>query len=83
VDDLVVDSKFTTLIIYDENTDTTTAIVKSVREALKELALVKDRKTLLDISGFGHGDDATIIADIQNAVLLEDRAKHVLHNDRW
>jgi len=83
VDDLEVDGKLTAAIVNDENADTATAIVKSRGEALKELALVEDWKTLLDVAGLGHSDDAAVIADVQNAVLFEDRAKHVLHNDGW
>ena len=85
VDDLVVDGKLMTLIIDDENADAATAMVKSLGEALKELALVEDWEALLDVAGLGHGDDAAVIADVQNAVLLEDGAKHVLHDDgrRW
>jgi len=83
MNDPVVDSKFTSVILDDENTDTATAIVKGVAEASEELALVENRKALLDITGLGHSDDAAITADVQNAVLLEDRAIHVLYNDRW
>ena len=83
MDDPVVDSKFTAPIVDDENTDTATTIVKGISEAFEELTLVEDRKALFDVTGLGHGDDAAITADVQNAVLLEDRAKHVLYNDRW
>jgi len=64
VDDLEVDGKLTAVIINDENADTATAIVKSLSEALKELALVEDWKALLDVAGLGHSDDAAIIADV-------------------
>jgi hypothetical protein len=83
MDDPVVDSKFTAPIVNDENTDTATTIVKGISEAFKELTLVEDRKALFDVTGLSHGDDAAITTDVQNAVLLEDRAKHVLYNDRW
>jgi len=64
MDDPVVDSKFTAAIVNDENTDTATAIVKSLSEAFKELALVKDRKALLDIASLSHSDDTAILADV-------------------
>jgi len=38
---------------------------------------------LLDIASLGHGNDGTILTDVKNTVLLEDRAEHVLDNDGW
>lgn len=38
---------------------------------------------MLDVPSLGHGDDTAIITDIKNTVLLKDRAKHVVDNDRW
>ena len=35
---------------------------------------------MLDITSLCHGDDAAIITDVKNTVLLEDRTEHVLHN---
>ena len=43
--------------------------------------MVNDRETLLDISSLCHGDDAAIIADVKDTVLLEDGTKHVLDDD--
>ena len=37
---------------------------------------------MLDIAGLSHGDDTAVITDVEHAVLLEDRAEHVLHDDR-
>jgi hypothetical protein len=50
---------------------------------VEQLALVKNGKTLLDITSLGHGDDATIITNVQDTVLLEDRTDHVLNNHGW
>lgn len=36
---------------------------------------------MLDVAGLGHGNHAAIIADVEDAVLLEDRTQHVLHED--
>jgi len=81
--DLVVDSHLLTIIGDDENADATTAVVEGLSQAVEKAALVKDGKTLLDIAALSHGDDATVLADVENAVLLEDRAEHVLDNDGW
>jgi len=82
VDNLVVDSHLTALIIDDQDTNTATAVIEALGEASKEAGLVKDRKALLDIASLGHGDDVAVITDIKDTVLLEDRTEHVLDNDR-
>jgi hypothetical protein len=81
VNDLVVDSHLHTIVVDNEDADTATAVVEGLGETTKETALVKDGKTLLDITRLGHGDNAAVLADVENTVLLEDRTKHVLDND--
>lgn len=81
VDNLVVDSHLHTIIVDDQDADAATAVVERLGQALEEVALVKDGKTLLDITGLGHGNDTAILTDVKNTVLLEDRTKHVLDND--
>jgi hypothetical protein len=81
VNDLVVDSHLQTLVVDDKDADGATAIVERLGKARDETALVKDGKTLLDIARLGHGDNATILTDVENTVLLEDRTEHVLDND--
>jgi hypothetical protein len=82
VDNLIVNSKLATLITNDKNTHAAATIVERVSEAVKQAALVKNRKTLLDITSLGHGNNTTIITDVQDAVLLEDRSDHVLDHNR-
>lgn len=82
MDDLVVDSHLHTIVVDDEDTDAASAVVEGLCETGHEGALVEDGKALLDITRLGHGDDATILTDVENTVLLEDRTKHVLDNDR-
>jgi len=83
VNDLVVDGKLLTVVADDKDTNAATTIVEGLAETVDQVALVNDRKTLLDITGLGHGDNATIITDVEDTVLLEDWAKHVLDNNRW
>lgn len=83
MDNLVVNSKLTALIADDKNANAATAVVERVNEAVEQAALVKDRKTLLDITSLGHGNNAAVVTDVEHAVLLEDRADHVLDNDGW
>lgn len=83
VDNLVVDSKLTAIIVNDEHADAATAVVERLLKALEQVALVQDGQTLLDITSLGHGNDGTVITDVQDTVLLEDRTDHVLDNHRW
>lgn len=81
VDDLVVDGELLTIVVDDEDADAAAAIVEGVCETLEQVALVEDGKTLLDIASLGHGNDAAVLADVKNTVLLEDRTQHVLDDD--
>jgi hypothetical protein len=83
MDDLVIDSHLLTIVIDDKNADAATTIVERLCQAGEQTALIKDRKTLLDIASLGHGNDGTVLTDVKNTVLLEDRAEHVLDDDGW
>lgn len=82
MNDLVVDSKLTTSIVDHQHADTAAAIRKGFIESGPQTALVNDRKTLLDISGFSHSHNTAVITNIEDTVLLEDGTEHVLDNDR-
>lgn len=83
MDDLVVDSHLHAIIVDDKDADTASAVVERFGQTVKETALVKDRKTLLDVASLGHGDNTAVLTDVENTVLLEDRTKHILDDDRW
>jgi hypothetical protein len=80
VNDLVVNGHLHAIIVDDEDADAASAVVERLCEAGHEGALVEDGKALLDITRLSHGNDATILTDVENTVLLEDRAEHVLDN---
>jgi len=80
VDDLHVNGELSTTVVEDQNADGATARLESLGKASVEVGLVNDGKTLLDVAGLGHGDNVAIL-DVQDAVLLEDRAEHGLDND--
>lgn len=82
MDDLVVDDELAARVIDDEDTDAATTIVERIGDLLEKTALVEDGQTLLDIAGLGHGDDTAILTNVEDTVLLEDRAEHVLNHDR-
>lgn len=83
MDDLVVDSHLQTFVSDDEDADAATTIVERLGETGEEAALVEDGKALLDITRLSHSDNTTVLTDVKNAVLLEDRAEHVLDNHGW
>lgn len=83
MDDLVVDNELTSTVVDDQDTDGATARVEAVANAVEKAALVKDWDALLDITTLGHSDNAAVITDVKNTVLLEDRTEHVLDNNRW
>lgn len=82
VDDLEVDDELTATVVDDEGTDRAAAISKGITDALEQTTLGDDREALLDIAGLGHGDQAAVITEVQDAVGLVDRAEHGLDNDR-
>ncbi len=83
MDDLVINSKFTSSVVDDQDTDTATTICERVIEAGPQVALVENWQALFDVARLCHGHDFAILTHIKNAVLLEDRTKHVLdHNGR-
>jgi hypothetical protein len=44
------------------------------------MALVDNLETLLDLAGLGHGDELAIVANVDEAILLKDRAEQGVEN---
>ena len=82
VHDSVVDGKLTTFVAKNKNSDAATTLVESIGETLQQIALVNDRKSLLDVTTLGHGNNMAIIADVKDTVLLEHRSVHLLDHNR-
>lgn len=82
VNNLEVNSQLAALVVDDKDADGATTVVKGLGEAGEETGLVNDGDTLLDITTLSHGNDTAVLLDVENTVLLEDRAEHVLDNDR-
>jgi hypothetical protein len=80
VENLHVDSKLLAIVVEDKDADAATARLESLAEAAVEVGLVDKGKTLLNVTGLGHGDNVTV-GHVQNTVLLEDGAKHGLHDN--
>ena len=81
VHDLEVDGELAAVVVEDLDADAAAAGLKGARETSPEVGLVNDGQALLDITGLGHGGDSAVL-EIQDAVLLEDGAKHGLDDDR-
>jgi len=80
VHDLVVDSKLLTVVRDDEHTDGAGTAAKGLLETRPEVALVNDLETLLDLTSLGHGNELTIITDVDETVLLEDGAEQAVED---
>jgi len=85
MDDLVVNSQLIPTIVDDKNTNAASAIGKRLIQPRPQTTLIEDRQTLLDITSLGHGDNTAIVTNVEDTVLLEDWAEHILDNDgrRW
>jgi hypothetical protein len=82
INDSVVDGELTTFITKNKNSNAAATLIKGIGKTLQQTALVNDRKTLLDIASLGHGNNVTIITNIQDTVLLENGTVHLLYDDR-
>lgn len=82
MNDLVVNSQLTAAIVDDEDTDASAAIGKGFVQSSPQSTLVNNGKTLLDITSLGHGNNAAVVTAVEDTVLLEHRAGHVLDDDR-
>lgn len=83
VNDLVVNSQLLSVIRDNQDPDGTRALSESLPQLVPEVALVNDLQSLLDLTRLGHGDELSIVTDVNEPVLLEDRAQEGVENDRW
>jgi len=82
VHQLKVDSQFIRTITKDQDANTSTTISKGVIQSSPQASLVSNAKGLLNITILSHGDDATILADVKETILLEYWTLHRLQQDR-
>ena len=82
MDDLVVDRELETAVVDDQDANATATVAEDVVEPVPEPALIDNGQALLDVARLGHGHDAAVVANVEHAILLEDGAEHVLHDDR-
>jgi hypothetical protein len=82
VDDLVVDDQLATPVVDDQGADASPAVTVGITDAGEEAALGDHGQTLLDITGLGHGNETTIVTNIEDAIGLVHRAEHGLDDHR-
>jgi hypothetical protein len=80
---LVVDGELLAVVGDDEDTDGSGSTAESLLELGEEVALVDNLEALLDLTSLSHGDELTVIADVDETVLLEDWAEEGVEDDRW
>jgi len=82
MDDLVVNGQLLPVVIDDKNTDRPRSVTKGILELTPKMTLVNNLETLLDLTALGHGDQFSIITDVDKSVLLEDGSEKRMENDR-
>jgi hypothetical protein len=78
--DLVVHSKLLAVVRDDEHTDGAGTAAKGLLETRPEVALINNLETLFDLTSLGHGNELTIITDVDETVLLEDGAEQAVED---
>jgi len=80
VNNLVVNSQFLSVVRDDQDANRSGTVAESLLQLAPEMALINNLETLLDLTSLGHGDEFAIVADVDEAVLLEDRAEQGVEN---
>jgi len=83
VSNLVVNSKFFAVISDDQNADGTRSTSIGFLETTPQVALVNNPQSLLDLTSLGHGNELSIVTNVNESVLLEDGTQDRVENDRW
>jgi len=83
MDDLVVNDKLLVAIVDDQDTNGSGAVAIGLLDLGGKLTLVDDLETWLDLTGIGHGNQETIITDVDETVLLESWGEHGVQDNRW
>ena len=80
MDDLHVNGELLAVVVEDEDTDAAAARLEGLGETGVQVGLVNHGQALLDVAGLGHAGDVAIL-EVEDAVLLEDRAEHGLDDN--
>lgn len=80
VNNLVVNSQLLSVVRDDQDANRSRAMAESLLQLAPEMALVNNLETLLDLTGLGHSDELAIVANVDEAILLKDRAEQRVEN---
>lgn len=83
MNDLVVNNQLPTTIIDNQCSDTASAVSKRALDPIEQVIVVNDRQPLLYIPSLSHADNAAVVTEVQDAILLEHRPEHALHIHAW
>jgi len=81
MDGLEVDSELLVTISDDEDADKTRSVTVGTPDLVAETTLVDDLETRLEVAGLGHSDETAALGNIDDAILLVDRAHHGVLDD--
>lgn len=82
VNNLVVNGQLLAVVRDDQDTDGPRSVAESLLQASPEVALVDDLETLLDLTSLSHGNELSVITDVDETVLLEDGSEKGVEDDR-
>jgi len=83
VNDLVVNSQLLSVVGNNQDPNGTRALSEGLPQLIPEIALVNDLQSLLDFTRLGHGDELSVITDVNEPVLLEYWAQEGVEDNRW
>lgn len=81
MDHLKVHNQLAAAVVDDQSAHATTTLLKGLADAAEQTTLGDDLQTLLDVAALGHGDDAAVIEEVEDAVGLVDGTQHGLDDD--
>jgi hypothetical protein len=66
----------------DQDANGSRAMTESLFQLRPEIALINNLETLLDFPSLGHGNEPAIVTNVNQTVLLEDRAEEGVEDHR-
>jgi len=70
------------MVRNDQNANRSRAMTEGLLQLRPEIALINNLETLFDFPSLGHGNEPAIVTDVNQTVLLEDRAEEGMEDHR-
>lgn len=83
MNDLVVNCQLLSVVGNNQDPDGTRALSEGLPQLIPEITLVNDLQSLLDLTSLGHGNELSVITDVNEPVLLEYWAQEGVEDNRW